>query len=120
MSAGPPGFDVREFTYACFVFDHPGDHNPRFVSARKSWWVTRIQYFTSTESGALRIAGGSASILVAPNGCVTLEPNGAFKEWIGIENSGLLLIEYWFQTPPNSNLIQIPIDVTNSQPPGTL
>lgn len=96
MSSGPVGLDVREYVYGYFQFSPSA---PGFfeLDAFSDWWVTKVQFFGGPNGGQIALNPGPA-ITVAANGCITLEPNGAFKSKISVLGEGaLVVVEYWFQ-----------------------
>lgn len=115
MSSGPVGLDVKEYVYGMFT-GVVGAGTTLEVNARKAWWITRIQVFAAA-AGAnvfLTFEPGTTGpgIVLAPNGCITLEPNGAHKGGVQLTAAvgALLIIEYWFQTQADQFQPSIPID----------
>ncbi len=114
MSSAPAGIDVREYAYSYFsqIF---GDNTPHVISSKNRWMVTKIQAWAGgdTPNGGLLLGaggggtGGPPEILLFPNGCVTLEPNGAFRGDITFSACGtdlvpgLIIIEFWWQSTAN-------------------
>ena len=103
MSSGPVGLDVKEYSYA-FFSAVVGAGTSLDVDGRKAWWITKIQVYAAAAGAILNLTfqkgtGGNA-IVVAPNSCVTIEPNGAHKGGIQLRSAtgALVIIEYWFQT----------------------
>jgi hypothetical protein len=110
MSSGPVGLDVREYAYGHFsqVINAPGFWE---ISARKNWLVTKVQFYAGANGGQLALDPNPA-IVVAANGCLILEPNGAFRskiEALGVDS--LLIVEFWFQALAGQFVQSIPIDV---------
>ena len=110
MSSGPVGLDVREYAYGHFsqVINAPGFWT---ISARKNWLVTKVQFFTAGNAGQIGL-DPNPTIPVAANGCLVLEPNGAFRskiEVLGVDS--LLIVEFWFQAIGGQFVQSIPIDV---------
>lgn len=100
MSSGPAGLDVREYGYGVFSFDAPdgGFHN---FTTHGAWLVTRIQAFMPAgAAGQINLGGQVVTIDV--EGCVCLEPNGAYRGPVGYQGgaNGKLIVEYWYQGTP--------------------
>jgi hypothetical protein len=103
MSSAPTGIDVREYAYDLFSYIVPtgGEH---LIDAGQRWMVTRIQIFAPDPLPApgngyiiLGSAGGG-QIFFQSGGCITLEPNGAFRDRLVIFGQGTqIIIESWFQ-----------------------
>jgi len=104
MSSGPVGLDVREYSYSYFAYTVP-DGNLHFITAQNGWLITKIQLFNATVEPAELFFGGLApTITVAPGGCLTLEPNGAYRAHMSVGGEGaLLIIEYWYQASPDGH-----------------
>jgi len=98
MSSGPVGLDVREYVYQIWTYVVP-DGSLHQIGARNQWLVTRVQCFAAAASGQLNIQGTpSPSIPLAANGCVTLEPNGAYRGDLFVQGQGaVLIVEFWIQ-----------------------
>lgn len=110
MSSGPVGLDVREYVYGHFsiVINTEGFWE---ISARKNWLVTKVQFFTAESAGQIGL-NPNPTINVAANGCLTFEPNGAFKDKvIALGMGALVIVEYWFQANAGAFAQNIPIDV---------
>jgi hypothetical protein len=115
MSSGPVGLDVREYSYGYFTqtVDAGGVLS---VDGRKAWWITKIQLFAGAAGAVMRLTfkkdSGTQGIVVAANGCVVLEPNGAHKGGVMLSGAvgALLIIEYWFQTQEAQLTPAIPVD----------
>ncbi len=111
MSSGPVGLDVREYVYAYHV-ETFADAVTHTLDAHSDWLVTKVQLFAAA-AGASIALGASSAINLAANGCLTLEPNGAFKDTIGVRGLGaMLIVEYWFQTIDGQFIASIPVTVT--------
>lgn len=97
MSSGPVGLDVREYVYGFFYFSVPATPVGFFtLDAFSDWLVTKVQYFAAAAGG--QIAVGNQAVPVAANGCITFEPNGAYKGKIDVLGEGsVVIVEYWFQ-----------------------
>jgi hypothetical protein len=103
MSSGPVGLDVREYTYSIYS-SVVGAGTALSVDGRKSWWITKIQVYTAAAGATVSLSfvkgSGGYAVVVAPNSCLVLEPNGAHKGGVNLSGAAgaLLIIEYWFQT----------------------
>jgi len=96
MSSGPVGLDVREYVYGMFPYTVQAGGFQK-INAFNAWLVTKIQLFAGANAVQLGVGPGN-SIQVAANGCITLEPNGAFRGPIDVIGEGAyLIVEYWFQ-----------------------
>lgn len=110
MSSGPVGLDVREYAYGHFsqTLNLPGFWE---IGARKNWLVTKVQFYTGANPGQIAL-DPFATIPVAANSCVVLEPNGAFRSKIEALGEGaLLIVEFWFQAQGGQFVQSISIDV---------
>ena len=104
MSSAPSGLDVREYAYGYFSAQLAGA-TPHQISAANRWLVTKIQVFADAGSDVdlVLLAGGGGSggppdIIIRAGGCLTLEPNGAFRG--GIVATGalaIIIVEFWWQ-----------------------
>jgi len=111
MSSGPVGLDVREYVYGMFPYTVQAG-GFQHIDAFNDWLVTKIQLFAGANPVQLGVGPGN-SILVAANGCITLEPNGAFKGAIDVLGEGAyLIVEYWFQAQAGAFVQSIQITVT--------
>jgi hypothetical protein len=115
MSSAPAGVDVREYAYSYFSFQNFGDNTPHTFSALNRWLVTKIQIFAGPddpvdfvlESGGGG-TGGPPDFIIAAGGCMTLEPNGAFRGRIDMTGKGaFLMVEFWWQPTANVTYPQI-------------
>ncbi len=97
------GLDAREYYYGFYDLEIAGGsvliHT---VTAQNAWLVTRIRCFASSAVTTLALvtpAGvpfGSHDILA--NGCLCLEPNGAYRGEVQVLGGGSrTIIEYWYQ-----------------------
>jgi hypothetical protein len=110
MSSGPVGLDVREYVYGHFS-QLVNDAGFWEIGARKNWLVTRVQFFAGAGAAQIGLSPNNM-IQVAANGCLTLEPNGAFKDKvIAIGDGALVIVEFWFQAQAGAFAQNIPIDV---------
>ncbi len=102
MSSGPNFLDAREYSYSYFSYVVP-DGNLHFITAQNRWLITRIQLFAAAAEDAELFFGGLApTVAVKAGGCLTLEPNGAYRAHMSVGGEGaLLIIEYWYQADPN-------------------
>lgn len=71
------------------------------------WLVTRIQAFAGPDAPAV-LQFGSHGSQIEPNGCLLLEPGGAFRDQLFFRGLGArLIVEYWYRAaaptggPPN-------------------
>ena len=114
MSSGPVGLDTREYVFAHYSLTLTNPVGFYIVSARKNWLVTRVQFYAATDPAQIALDTLPA-IPVAANGCLVLEPNGAFKGRVNVSGGGaLLIVEYWFQTIADTVVGQsIPIDLVS-------
>jgi len=111
MSSGPVGLDVREYVYAVFPYTVQAGGFQR-LNAFNAWLVTKVQLFAGANPAQLSLSP-SPAISVAANGCVTLEPNGAFKGPIDVlGEDAVLIVEYWFQAQAGKFAQGIQIVVT--------
>jgi len=106
MSSGPVGLDAREYSYACFHYEAP-DTLIHSITTQNAWLITRVQVWASESDNTFITLSGSSSIEIAAGGCVTLEPNGAFRGVVNFGGGGgagaRIVIEYWFQAQPSGN-----------------
>lgn len=111
MSSAPSGIDVREYAYSYFPY-RCVDGNAHFITARANWLVTKVQVYAAADTPAEFVMGGEApGIDIAAGGCLTLEPNGAYRGGMTVSGQGLLIIvEYWYQT--NATGQRPPVTVT--------
>jgi hypothetical protein len=115
MSSAPAGLDVKEYGYFCFRYLVP-DGQEHLVQCGSRWNVTRIQFFAPVADfpppgNGYIILNGSTQIFLENQGCVDLEPNGAFRNDILVFGEGaLLLVEAWFQ--PASDGVPPTVTVT--------
>lgn len=102
MSCGPVGLDAREYYYGYFDYRIPGGAAPTDVytfNAQHSWLVTRIRYWAGAAGGSIGIEpDGVTQSPIAADGCLCLEPNGAYRGNIFASGAGaVVIVEYWFQ-----------------------
>lgn len=101
MSSGPVGLDAREYSYDQFSFTIVAGGTT--FSTLAKWLVTKISIFADAEPLGVQLVQPSGvavnATLVEANGCLELEPNGAFRGDVAIIGGlgALVLIEYWFQ-----------------------
>jgi hypothetical protein len=103
MSSAPAGLDVREYAYGYYsanLLDAAG----HTISAGGRWLVTRIQIWAGANDVDVVLevptagGGGPPDFIVRAGGCITLEPNGAFRGRIDISGNGAqIFVEYWWQ-----------------------
>ena len=105
MSSAPAGVDVREYAYGYFSFQGFADDTVHTFASANRWLVTKIQLFAGPDDDAdiVLAAGGGGSggppdVIVRKGGCLTFEPNGAFRGRVDCSaKGGFLLIEFWWQ-----------------------
>lgn len=96
MSSAPSGLDVREYSYG--TFDHTVGPDLTTLTARGRWLITRMTFWASSAPNC-RVALNRESNVsnIAPNGCLELEPNGAYRAEVQVRGEGMrCLIEYWW------------------------
>jgi hypothetical protein len=98
VSSGPVGLDSREYAYAIYGYV-PLDTGPHFIGTNNKWLVTKIQFFAGAAADLLINLEGN-QVDIAKTGCLTLEPNGAYRNTIFAQGpvDSLIVIEYWYQT----------------------
>lgn len=98
MSSGPVGLDVREYGYSYYFYTVP-DGNSHFLTTQNQWLVTKVQIFAPAGESVSFVFGSiSNEATIAPGGCLTLEPNGAFRGGMSISGEGaVLVVEFWYQ-----------------------
>lgn len=98
MSSGPMGLDAREYGYSYFFYTVP-DGNSHFITTRNEWLVTRIQIFAAAAAAATFVLGSiSNQADIAAGGCLTLEPNGAYRGGMSVSGLGAVVtVEFWYQ-----------------------
>jgi hypothetical protein len=108
MSSAPGVLDPREYVYQYWYYVVP-DNVSHQLGAQNQWLVTKIQVFGGGNAGHFFISGTPAPpIDFAADGCITLEPNGAYRGDMAILGEGaVLIVEFWIQANP-----QGPIAVT--------
>lgn len=116
MSSAPAGLDVREYAYGYYSANLIGA-GAHTISARGRWLVTKIQIFAGASDVDVVLevptagGGGPPDFIVRAGGCVTLEPNGAFRGRIDISGDGAqIIIEFWWQ--PDAKGGYPPVDFT--------
>lgn len=110
MSSGPVGLDSREYGYSYFFYTVP-DGNSHFVTTHNQWLVTKVQIFAAAAEPASFVFGSiSNEAFLEAGGCLTLEPNGAYRGGMSITGEGaVLVVEFWYQAAPNGSP---PVSVT--------
>jgi hypothetical protein len=110
MSSGPVGLDVREYGYSYYFYTVP-DGNAHFLRTNNAWLVTKIQVFAEASTPVSFVFGSiSNEAFIAAGGCLTLEPNGAYRGGMTITGQGaVLIVEFWYQA---SNDGPPPVQVT--------
>lgn len=104
MSSGPVGLNALEYGYGKTTYVIP-DGLTHFLGTRGAWLVTKIQFYTGANLGAVGVEGTPFTD-VQPNACLVLEPNGAHRgEIIVSGEAATLIVEWWWQgnatrTPP--------------------
>ena len=115
MSSAPAGLDVREYSYGFYAPTIPlSDPGTGFFafSGRKSWLITRIQVWADAANPAVLEFEQSGNINLAAGGCITIEPNGAFRDLVLLKGKGVrAVIEFWFQTKKNARVQFFNVDV---------
>lgn len=111
MSSAPSGLDVREYGYRLVRYTIP-DGAEHSISHARALLITRIQFFAPAtlpppgNAYIITAAGGGSSqgqVFVEPEGCITLEPNGAYRGDLIVFGQGcILIVEAWFQATPNA------------------
>ena len=97
MSSAPSGLDVREYSYGYFYYLAPDAVNHNFTT-RGQWQVTKIQVYAAAAAATFVLAGGGNDVVIAAAGCLTLEPNGAWRGAMNLTGEGaVLVVEYWYQ-----------------------
>lgn len=97
MSSAPSGLDVREYAYSYFFYTVP-DGNSHFVECKNNWAITKIQVFAAAAPVSFVLGSISSEATIQPNGCLTLEPNGAHRGGMSIDGLGaVLVVEFWWQ-----------------------
>ena len=116
MSSGPVGLDVREYVYGFYAPTIPlSDPGTGFYifSGRKSWLITKIQVWADPANTAVLEFEQSGNINLAACGCITIEPNGAFRDIVLLKGKGAkMVIEYWFQAKKGARVQFFNVDVT--------
>jgi len=115
MSSAPVGLDVREYSYGFYAptieLTDPGTLFWTF-SGRKSWLITKIQVFADPANPAALEFEQFGAINLLAGGCITLEPNGAFRDKVLLKGKGArAVIEFWFQTKKNARVQFFNVDV---------
>lgn len=101
MSSAPCGLDAREYGFDQFAFTVVGAGTN--FSTQGRWLVTRIRIFNSTDPMIVQLISPSGfapnTVLVQADGCLELEPNGAFRGALQLLGGigALVLFEYWYQ-----------------------
>jgi hypothetical protein len=108
MSSAPCGLDVREYAYGVVnQYNNPSTPDVYTIFAANRWLVTRVMFFAGADPGFVELEP-NPPINVAANGCLCLEPNGAFRGNIRMRGAGsLLVVEYWYQTDSTGEPIEI-------------
>ena len=103
MSCGPVGLDAREYYYEYEDLEIPGGAAPTDVyriDAANSWLVTRIRYWAGAAGGGIGLENHPSADQsdIAANGCICLEPNGAYRGRVYVKGPGSrVVVEYWYQ-----------------------
>jgi hypothetical protein len=109
------GLDVREYTYGHYTLDliNPGVYR---ITAGQVWLVTRATLFTKDNFGHFATdADYGNDVVVSPNSCYQIEPNGAFRGGFRIDGqTGLFVVEFWNQAQQGAQ--GIPIFTTDPGP----
>jgi len=110
MSSGPVGLDAREYGYSYYFYTVP-DGNSHFLTTHNQWLVTKVQVFAPAAEPVSFVFGSiSNEATIAAGGCLTLEPNGAYRGGMSISGEGaVLVVEFWYQAAPNGSP---PVSVT--------
>lgn len=109
MSSGPMGLDAREYGYSYYFYTVP-DGNSHFLNTKNQWLVTKIQIFAAAAPATFVLGSISNGADIAANGCLTLEPNGAYRGGMSISGLGaVLVVEFWYQAAPGGSP---PVEVT--------
>ena len=97
MSSGPVGLDAREYGYSYKFYTVP-DGNSHFLTTQNQWLVTKVQIFAAAAPVSFVFGSISNEAFIAAGGCLTLEPNGAFRGGMSITGEGaILVVEFWYQ-----------------------
>lgn len=98
------GLDAREYYYGFYDLEiASGSLLIHTVQADNSWLVTRIRVYAGPAASAQIILEPPAGALIsshdiAANGCLCLEPNGAYRGNVQVKGGGSrTIIEYWYQ-----------------------
>ncbi len=97
------GLDAREYYYGFYDLEVAvGSLLIHTVTAKNAWLVTRIRCYAGAVAADLAIANPDGSLIgsksIAPNGCLCLEPNGAYRGEVQVTGGGSrTIIEYWYQ-----------------------
>ena len=104
MSSGPVGLDAREYGYSYFFYTVP-DGNSHFITTKNQWLVTKVQIFAAAGAPVSFVFGSiSNEATIAAGGCLTLEPNGAYRGGMSIDGEGaVLVVEFWYQAAPGGS-----------------
>lgn len=104
MSSGPVGLDSREYGYSFFFYTVP-DGNSHFITTRNQWLVTKVQIYAAPAEPVSFVFGSiSSEATIAAGGCLTLEPNGAFRGGMTISGEGaVIVVEFWYQAAPSGS-----------------
>jgi hypothetical protein len=116
MSSAPAGVDVREYAYG--YYGQGIGAGTLVISAQNRWLVTKIQMWAGPDNAINFVlagggggSGGPPDFVIQPSGCMTLEPNGAFRGDVHISGQGgQFFIEFWWQ--PTGNVSYPVITVT--------
>ncbi len=107
MSCGPVGLDAREYYYDFFDLAISGGALPTDlyrIDATNSWLVTRIRYWAGAAGGTIGLDSNPAGSAIAANGCLCLEPNGAYRGHVYAKGAGSrVVVEYWYQVNQTGN-----------------
>lgn len=102
MSCGPVGLDAREYYYGYYDLAIPGGGPPTDVyrlDATNSWLVTRVRMWAGPGGGSFGLEPeGVTQSPIAADGCICLEPNGAYRGQVWAKGPGSrVIVEYWYQ-----------------------
>ena len=118
MSSGPMGLDAREYYWSFYDLEvAAGSVLIHTVTVNNAWLITRIRCFAGPVDPCQLIivppvGTPTGSHDIAPNGCLCLEPNGAYRGEVQVLGGGSrTIIEYWYQvneTGAGPTIVEIP------------
>ncbi len=97
------GLDAREYYYGFYDLAVPAGYLLiKTVTAKNAWLVTRIRCYAGPVATDLTMVNPDGSLFgsnpIAANGCLCLEPNGAYRGEVQVLGGGSrTIIEYWYQ-----------------------